>query len=178
MKYNTFFLSASDKTTGSTYTVTGEKGGSVIRDDGMEVNVDGTAESTNSDNSSSSETDTTDSSDIQANTNTEVAVPNDNVPSQSTGFFGGGTMTIIIIYALFIGAFYYFVLRPQKKRQNEAKEMLEALKVGDDVLTSSGQYGKITDIGPEICVIEFGTNKGIRIPVRKSEIVKIETPNI
>ncbi len=171
MKYNTFFLSGSEQTTGSNYTVTGQKGGSVIENNGVDVTDD-------VDTNVPSNDSTADSSDVQTNTNTETQVPTEDIQSQSTGFFGGGTMTIILIYALFIGAFYYFVLRPQKKRQQEAQAVIDSLVVGDSVLTSSGYYGTITDIGTDTCVIEFGTNKGVRIPVRKSEILRKETPNI
>lgn len=163
---NPFFLTVSDKTTGSTYTVTGEKGGAVVSESGQEVALP---------DASSNE------SDVQSNTNSEVAVTNDEtsvdeVPVQSGGFFGGGLMGILLVYGIFIAVFYYFVLRPQRKRQKEAQELVASLQVGDDILTSSGYYGKITDLGTDICVVEFGTNKGVRIPVRKSEIIKKESP--
>ncbi len=173
MKHYTFFLSGSEQTTGSTYTVTGEKGGSVIENNGVDV----TGEIAN-DAATSQPAGPDTSSDVQSNTNAETSVPSNDVQSQSSGFFGGGTMTIILIYALFIGAFYYFVLRPQKKRQQEAQAVIDSLEVGDAILTSSGYYGTITDIGADTCVVEFGTNKGVRIPVRKSEILRKETPNI
>ncbi len=85
--------------------------------------------------------------------------------------------SILVIYGLLIAVLYLFILKPQKKRQKEANDLLASLEVGDEVMTSNGYYGKICDIGEKVCVIEFGTNKGVRIPVTKREIVKKGTPN-
>ena len=47
-----------------------------------------------------------------------------------------------------------------------------SVKVGDEVMTSSGFYGKVVELeGEDIAVVEFGTNRGVRIPVNKSEII-------
>ncbi len=159
----TFFLSgASDKTTNSNVQVSNEKGDIVISEGENSVTVD----------PSQAEA----SGDVQQNTTAEVATPTE-APAPS-GFFGGGWTQLILIYAAFGIGFYLLAIRPQSKRQKEAKAMIDALVVGDEILTTSGYYGKITDIKDDICVIEFGTNKGVRIPVRKTEILRKETPNI
>ena len=88
------------------------------------------------------------------------------------GLFGGGNWSLIIIMygALFIFA-YFFMYRPHKKRQKEVREMLSAIKVGDNIVTTSGMYGKIVEMpSTEIYIVEFGLNKGIKIPVTKSSI--------
>ncbi len=157
----TFFLSgASNKTTDSDVTVSNEKGDIVVSEGQNSVNVSEQGQAT---------------SDVQENTNAEVST---ETPAPTTGYSSGGWTTLILIYAAFGVGFYFLAIRPQKKRQKEAKEMLESLSIGDDVLTSSGYYGKITDMNEEVCVVEFGTNKGVRIPVRKSEIVRKESPKL
>ncbi len=156
MNYNTFFLTATEKTTGSDLKVTGEKGGAKVENSQGAV-----APAT---------------TDVQNNTNANTSVPATDVPAPSTGGFFGGGMSIFLIYGVFIAVFYFFVLKPQNKRKKEALAVIESLEVGDEVLLSSGYYGKITDVGKDICVVEFGTNKGVRIPVRKSEIVRKESP--
>ena len=50
-----------------------------------------------------------------------------------------GFIYIILIIAIF----YFFIIRPQSKKQKQRKEMLEALKKGDDVITIGGIHGKI-----------------------------------
>ena len=54
------------------------------------------------------------------------------------------------------------------------KELFDNLAVGDSVLTTSGMYGVVIDIMPEIVVIEFGSNKNCRIPMKKTAIVNVE----
>lgn len=92
------------------------------------------------------------------------------------GAFGGIGM-IIWLVAVF-GLMYVFAIMPQKKREKELKAMQESMKVGDWVMTSNGFYGKIAEIYDKNVVIEFGLNKGIRIPVVKSEIYGNTEPNL
>ncbi len=160
----TFFLSgASDKTTNSNVQVSNEKGDIVVSEGQESVTVDPKAQETG---------------DVQQNTTSEVGTPTEAPAPSSGGLFGGGWISLILIYVAFGFGFYFLAIRPQKKKQKEAQAMIEALVVGDEILTSSGYYGKITDIKEEICVVEFGTNKGVRIPIRKSEILRKETPQI
>ncbi|MDR1531825.1 MAG: preprotein translocase subunit YajC [Clostridiales bacterium] len=98
-------------------------------------------------------------------------------PSQPEGLFGAGAMLpTILIYGALIAALYFFMIRPQRKREKEMKAMQASIGIGDNVLTSSGMYGSITAVGEDCFVVEFGTNKGVRIPVRKSDVVGVKTP--
>ncbi|MBE6011510.1 MAG: preprotein translocase subunit YajC [Lachnospiraceae bacterium] len=76
----------------------------------------------------------------------------------------------IVIYAVLIGGLYFFMSRPQKKREKQLKELQASIKVGDSVVTSGGFYGKVVDTADDLYIIEFGTNKGVRIPVNKAEV--------
>lgn len=83
----------------------------------------------------------------------------------------GGSTAILILYIAAL-VFYFFAVRPQKKRAAQLKEIQQGIKVGDEVMTSSGFYGKVVELeGEDIAVVEFGTNRGVRIPVNKSEII-------
>ena len=82
------------------------------------------------------------------------------------------------LYAAIIVGFYFLTIRPQRKRDKKMKELHATLKVGDNVLTTGGMYGRIADVGQDCFIVEFGTNRGIRIPVRKSDILGIHTPQI
>lgn len=91
---------------------------------------------------------------------------------------GGGNMIfIIVVYALIIGAFYFFAIRPQKKKQKAQDAMISSIEVGDSILTTSGFYGVIIDITDEVVIVEFGSNKNCRIPMKKEAIVEVEKAN-
>lgn len=81
----------------------------------------------------------------------------------------------IVLYLVVIGGFFYFaLLRPQKKQQARTKSMLDALEVGDSVLTTSGFYGIVIDITDDTVIVEFGNNKNCRIPMQKIAITQVE----
>lgn len=62
---------------------------------------------------------------------------------------------IVLTFALF----YFVLIRPQKKREKEEKAMLNALKVGDNVITIGGITGKIVSIKDDLLVIETGADR-------------------
>ena len=112
-----------------------------------------------------------------AETTAGVGQPGDApapAPAQAeSGWFGPAT--ILMYAAIFVG-FYFLLIRPQKKREKTVRDMQSALKTGDAVVTTGGLFGTIVGIGEDCFMIEFGTNKGIRIPVRKTDIVGIKSP--
>lgn len=97
----------------------------------------------------------------------------------SSGFSFFATPLGIIIYIIFIVAIFYFIgVRPQKKREKKMLELQSEIKIGDWVLLDSGLYGKVTDIADQVFIVEFGTNKGVLIPVIKQRIVGKGEPNL
>ena len=92
----------------------------------------------------------------------------------------GGTaslVTMIVMYAVIIGAMYFIFIRPQKKEEKKLKAMIAAIEVGDYILTSSGFYGTIIDITDDTVIVEFGNNKNCRIPMNKNAIAQVEKPS-
>ena len=82
-----------------------------------------------------------------------------------------------IIYLVIIGLVFYFViLRPQKKQQKQMDAMISAIEIGDSVLTTSGFYGVVIDVMDEVIIVEFGSNKNCRIPMKKTAITEVEKP--
>jgi len=94
--------------------------------------------------------------------------------TQTGGAFS--TFSMILIYAAVFGAAYFFIFRPQRKRDKELKQMQSEIRVGDNVVTTAGFYGKVVDIGEDVFIVEFGSNRGVRIPVRKSDISGVKDP--
>ena len=92
----------------------------------------------------------------------------------------GGTMGmgVIILYVVVIGAFMYFAaIRPQKKEQKRVNAMLANMEVGDAVVTTSGFYGVLIDNTEDDVIVEFGSNRNCRIPMKKSAIAEVEKSN-
>ena len=90
---------------------------------------------------------------------------------------GGGTTSIVsmlAIYVVIIGIFWFFAIRPQKKQQKEHAAVLTSLEVGDSILTSSGFFGVVIDIMDDVVIVEFGSNKNCRIPMKKDNIVEVD----
>lgn len=87
---------------------------------------------------------------------------------------GGSWTSLIIMYAVVIGGFWLIAIRPQKKREKEHAALLSTLEVGDSILTTSGFYGVIIDVEDEVVIVEFGSNKNCRIPMRKENIVEVD----
>ncbi len=113
----------------------------------------------------------------QAATQSGTEISSSAQASSSLGFFA--TLPGIIIYILFIVLIFYFIgIRPQKKREKKMVELQSEIKIGDWVLLDSGIYGKVTDIADQVFIIEFGTNKGVLIPVLKQRVVSKGEPNL
>ncbi|HLS54120.1 MAG TPA: preprotein translocase subunit YajC [Tissierellaceae bacterium] len=65
-----------------------------------------------------------------------------------------------------LAIFYFFAIRPQRKREKEIQEMRSNLKVGDEVVTIGGIYGKIVGVKEDILTLEVGSTK-TRLDVTK-----------
>ncbi len=63
---------------------------------------------------------------------------------------------------LFI-VFYFLLIRPQSKRAKEHKAMVEAIGKGDEVATSGGILGKVTEVGEEFIEVEIADNTRIKL---------------
>ena len=63
-----------------------------------------------------------------------------------TAATGTGMMGTIIWLVVMVAIFYFMLIRPQKKKEKQTQAMLDAIKVGDDVLTIGGIYGTVTRI--------------------------------
>ena len=98
-----------------------------------------------------------------------------NLLSEASG--AGSSMMLMIVYILIIGgAMYFFAIRPQKKEQKRMNALIASMEVGDTVVTTSGFYGVVIDITDEDVIVEFGSNKNCRIPMKKTAISQVEKP--
>jgi preprotein translocase subunit YajC len=90
----------------------------------------------------------------------------------------GGMTSLLLIYGAIFAIFWFFIIRPQRKKQKQIDAMQNSIEVGNSVLTSGGLYGKVVDVINNVAIIEFGTNKSVRVPIQKSAIVSIAEPDM
>ena len=88
--------------------------------------------------------------------------------------FDSATLMNFLPMVLLLGFAYFMLLRPQQKQQKKTKSMLEAMKVGDEVMTAGGFYGIIYAIDDTNVVLEMlpDYNKAM---IRKASIVQVIT---
>ncbi len=75
---------------------------------------------------------------------------------------GLGAYSQFLPLVLIIVVFYFFMIRPQIKKQKDQKKYVEELKKGDKVVTSAGIHGKIVEVGDATILIEVDNNVKIR----------------
>ncbi|MDM5147231.1 preprotein translocase subunit YajC [Candidatus Persebacteraceae bacterium Df01] len=68
----------------------------------------------------------------------------------------GSALTSFLPLILIVIIFYFMLIRPQQKNAKAHRNMLAALSVGDEVVTSSGIFGKVTKINDGVVVINTG----------------------
>lgn len=86
---------------------------------------------------------------------------------------GGGSqlLPMVMMWVLIIGIFYFLMIRPQKKKQDELRNMMENLKRGDRVLTSGGLYGTVVGVKDNVAVLKIADQ--VKVEVAKSAITSV-----
>lgn len=75
----------------------------------------------------------------------------------------GGDYTMILAMVAVFAIMYFFMIRPNQKKQKEVAKWREALKKGDKVLTAGGIYGKVKDSDGNILTLEVSKDVDIKI---------------
>jgi len=89
--------------------------------------------------------------------------PSGGVPGQSNAL-----VTFIPLLAVFV-IFYFFMIRPQMKKQKELSNYRNSLKKGDKVITTGGIYGKIFEVKDNFVMLEVGGD--LKLKVDKSALI-------
>lgn len=84
-----------------------------------------------------------------------------------------GIINLVFLGAIFL-VFYFFIIRPQSKRQKEVKKMVEEMKKGDKIVTSSGIIGILDKIEENEVLVDV--DSGTKIRMLKSAITDVN-PN-
>jgi preprotein translocase subunit YajC len=91
--------------------------------------------------------------------------------AQAAGGSAGGGFSQILILVVFVGIFYFMLIRPQQKRMKDQQAMLSKLATGDEVVTSGGILGRITEVGEIFITLEIAD--GVRIRVQRTQITQL-----
>lgn len=83
---------------------------------------------------------------------------------------------MITTVVMMIAIFYFFLIRPQSKRQKETEKMLAALKKGDKVVTIGGIHGTITSVKENTIVLKVDDNT--KIEFNRTAIASVEKSEV
>ena len=79
-------------------------------------------------------------------------------------------LTFLPMVAIFV-VFYFLLIRPQQKKQKEARAMLESLNKGDEVVTAGGMVGRISRLTDQYATLEIAPNT--EIVVQRGSIAQL-----
>ncbi len=83
---------------------------------------------------------------------------------------GGGLMAFLPLVVIFI-IFYFLLIRPQTKRAKEHREMVAKLGKGDEVVTSGGILGRVTDLEDAYLTVEVAN--GVAVKVQRHAVTQV-----
>jgi preprotein translocase subunit YajC len=81
---------------------------------------------------------------------------------------GSGILGQVFLFGSIILIMYFFMIRPQQKKQKESKKFIEEIKKGDEVVTIGGLHGKVSSVESDKVILEL--DRGLKVTVEKSAI--------
>lgn len=82
------------------------------------------------------------------------------------------TVTTIIWFVVLLAFFYFIIIRPEKKKQKQTNEMINNLKIGDEIMTRGGIYGTITHIDEDTINIATGPDN-VQLKLSKYSVATV-----
>ena len=83
---------------------------------------------------------------------------------------GGFDMTMILMWVVIGLIFWFFIMRPQKKRQQEIQNFRNSIAIGTKVVTSGGIYGEVRAIEEADNILVIEVAKGVNIRVDRNSV--------
>ena len=80
----------------------------------------------------------------------------------------GGIMGMLFPLAIFVLIFYFFIIRPQRKRDKQQKNMIDSITRGDSIITVGGFLGTVREVREDTFQIEIA--EGVRVTILKSAV--------
>jgi len=91
--------------------------------------------------------------------------------SSQISYSNGFNWQSILFLLVFVAVFYFFMIRPQRKKNKEHQNLLASLKKGDEIVTTGGIFGKIKNLNDKI--IELEVNNGIFIKIQRQSVINL-----
>jgi len=91
--------------------------------------------------------------------------------AQSAGAAQPNPLLQMLPLVLIFVVFYFLLIRPQSKRAKEHKAMVAALAVGDEVVTSGGILGRLTETGEQFVTVEIAS--GVQVKVQRHTVSNV-----
>ena len=114
-----------------------------------------------------------------AESTTAVSPCGSSAPSTSGGGAGtgaegaaaaqqGGLMGMLFPLAIFVLIFYFFIIRPQRKKDKQHNNMIAGINRGDQIVTIGGFFGTVREVRDDSFMIEL--TEGVRVRILKSAV--------
>ncbi len=85
----------------------------------------------------------------------------------------GGMLSMLLPFILMFVVMYFLILRPQKRKERERKDLLSRIKKNDRVVTAGGIHGTITSLRENEVILRVDDARDIKIKVDRSSIVTV-----
>lgn len=76
---------------------------------------------------------------------------------------GAGSYMLFIYVALFIGVFYFLLIRPGQKQRKAHDELVSSIEKGNEIMTAGGMFGTITEVGDDYVMVEIADNTEVKL---------------
>ena len=99
-------------------------------------------------------------------------IPEAWAQAAAPGGAGAGNIQLILMMLAFAAIFYFLLIRPQQKQLKDHQALLSRLAVGDEIVTTGGLLGRITDVGDTFVTLDLA--EGVRgVKVQKAKIASV-----
>ncbi len=86
----------------------------------------------------------------------------------------GSILVQFVPFVLIFVLFWFLIIRPQRKREQEHQKLLNSLKTGDQVLTNSGIFGEVAEVSQQTVLVEIAPK--VRIKMQRQAVAAITAP--
>jgi len=94
-----------------------------------------------------------------------------NAQAAGAAASGPSLLNTMLLPALLLVVFYFLLIRPQSKRAKEQREMLSKIAVGDEIATTGGILGKVTEVGDQFLSLEIAS--GVTVKLQKFQVALV-----
>ena len=99
------------------------------------------------------------------------AVAQAAAPAAGAGNAGALGLSPLVLIVLMFGFMYFFMIRPQQKRQKEHRNLLANLAKGDEVVTNGGIAGRIDEVAEQYLAVEVAPN--VKVKLQKGSVSQV-----